>query len=84
MTQDRLFNYAAFGVLMIATFLGFQSVWGLLFLFWTIPNFRHGRAFLLSSVTRFQDPILFWLIQIVWIVFGLFMIAADFFPAYVS
>lgn len=82
MTLDRFFNHVAFVVLMIATFLGFQSVWGLLFIYWTVPNFRHGQAFLLYPVTRSQDPFQFWLIQIAWIVFGLYMIAADFFPTY--
>ena len=81
MTSARLRNYLAFAVLMVATAFGFQSPWGLLFLYWTIPNFYSGRAFLLSDVTREDDPILFWLIQIAWVVLGLMLIALDFFPA---
>lgn len=81
MKQDRLLNYITFAVLMVATAMGFQSLWGLLFLYWTIPNFYSGHAFLLSDVTRDEDPILFWLIQIAWIVLGLFMLLGDFFPS---
>lgn len=80
MTQSRILNYATFAVLMVATAMGYQSLWGLLFLYWTIPNFYSGHAFLLSDVTRDEDPILFWLIQIAWVVLGLMMIAADFLP----
>ncbi len=80
MTQARLLNYATFAALMIATALGYQSLWGLLFLYWTIPNFYSGHAFLLSDVTRDDDPVLFWLIQIAWVVLGLMLVALDFFP----
>ncbi|MEP1199056.1 hypothetical protein [Tateyamaria sp.] len=80
MTQARLLNYATFAALMIATALGYQSLWGLLFLYWTIPNFYSGHAFLLSDVTRDDDPILFWLIQIAWVVLGLMLVALDFIP----
>lgn len=81
MTRTRLFNYVTFAALMVATALGYQSLWGLLFLYWTIPNFYSGHAFLLSDVTREDDPILFWLIQVAWVALGLMMIALDFLPA---
>lgn len=80
MTQARRLNYVTFAVLMIATALGYQSPWGLMFLYWTIPNFQSGHAFLLSDVTRDDDPILFWLIQIAWAVLGLMLVALDFIP----
>lgn len=83
MKQDRLLNYITFAILMVATAMGFQSLWGLLFLYWTIPNFYSGHAFLLSDVTRDQDPILFWLIQIAWIVLGVMMLVGDFLPGWV-
>ena len=80
MTQARALNYVTFAVLMISTVLGYQFLWGLLFLYWTIPNFYSGHAFLLSDVTLEDDPVLFWLIQIAWIVLGLMLVALDFFP----
>ena len=80
MTQARALNYVTFAVLMISTVLGYQFLWGLLFLYWTIPNFYSGHAFLLTDVTRDDDPVLFWLIQIAWVVLGLMLVALDFFP----
>ena len=81
MTQARALNYATLAALMVATALGYQFLWGFLFLYWTILNFHSGHAFLLSEVTRDDDPILFWLIQIAWVVLGLMLVALDFFPA---
>lgn len=82
MPNQRLLNYIIFAILMVATALGYQSLWGLLFLYWTIPNFFSGHAFLLSDVTRAEDPLLFWLIQIAWVTLGLMMIAADVLPGW--
>ena len=65
---------------MVTTVLGYQALWGLLFMFWTIPNFYSGHALLLTDVTRDEDPILFWLIQLAWVALGLSMIAIDFLP----
>ena len=84
MTQTRLLNYVAFAALMISTLLGFQSLWGLLFLYWTIPSVQAGRTFLLSDVTRDDDPVLFWLIQVAWVVLGLMLVAIEFFPSKVA
>ena len=78
MNRQTLINYIAFGVLMVSTALGFQSVWGLIFLYWTIPNFYLDHAFLISDVTKAETPLLFWLVQIAWVVLGLLLIATDF------
>ena len=77
MNRKRVINVVAFVALMASTALGFQSLWGVLFLYWTVLNLTTGHAFLISEVTRAQDPILFWLIQVAWVVFGLMLIAAD-------
>ncbi|QFT75340.1 MULTISPECIES: hypothetical protein [unclassified Ruegeria] len=80
MTRKRQLNYITFAALMVTTVLGYQTLWGLLFMFWTIPNFYSGHALLLTDVTRDEDPILFWLIQLAWVALGLSMIAIDFLP----
>ena len=64
MSHSRVLNYVTFLLLMLTTALGYQSLCGLMFIYWTIPNFYSGHAFLLSDVTHEEDPILFWLVQI--------------------
>lgn len=75
--NTRLLNYCAFIALMISTAFGYQFLWGLLFLYWTVPNFYSGHAFLLSDVKRSDDPILFWAVQIAWIVLGAWLVVSD-------
>lgn len=76
----RVLNYTAFVVLMASTALGYQFLWGLLFLYWTIPSFASGHAFLLSDVMRDEDQMLFWAVQIAWIVLGVLLVASDIYP----
>lgn len=80
MTQRNAFNYLAFVILMASTAMGYQSLWALMFLYWTIRSFATGYVFLLSETSRQEDPLLFWLIQITWLVLAALMIAADFYP----
>ncbi|MEX0366370.1 MAG: hypothetical protein AB3N22_09905 [Ruegeria sp.] len=82
MTQIRALNYIAFAALMGTTALGYQSLWGLLFLYWTVQSYHTGYAFLLSDVTREEDPVLYWLILIAWTVFGILLVMADFLPGW--
>ena len=77
MNNSRTLNYVAFAVLMISTILGYMLLWGVLFVFWAVLNFRSGHAFLLTDVPRRTDPLLFWFIQIAWVSLGLIIIAQD-------
>ncbi|MEX3007778.1 hypothetical protein [Hoeflea sp. TYP-13] len=76
----RVSNYIAFAALMVSTALGYWFVWGLLFVYWAIPSFYSGHAFLLTDVVRDEDPALFWLVQIAWIVLGALLVMHDVFP----
>jgi len=78
--NKRVLNYVTFVVLMMSTAMGYQFLWGLLFLYWAIPNFYSGHAFLLTDVTRDTDPILFWAVQVAWVVFGVLLVVSDLFP----
>lgn len=74
----RFLNTLAFIALLASTAVGLHSLWGVLFLFWTIRNLRTGETFILSTVRRQETPILYWLIQITWLLLALMMIASDF------
>lgn len=71
-------------ILLVTTFNGIYSVWGLLFVFWGIVSIRAGEVFLLETVERNKDPVLYWIISILWIGFGLLYILTDFFPEYLT
>ncbi len=80
----RVLNYSTFVALMVSTALGYQFLWGVLFLYWTVPNFYSGHAFLVSDVRRDEDPVLFWSVQGAWCVLGLSLIVFDFFPNFLG
>ncbi|WP_240138181.1 hypothetical protein [Streptomyces sp. MUM 178J] len=78
---SRAVNYAAFAALVVTTWLGYQFLWGLLFIWWIAPSLRTGRAFLVAEVNRHEDAFLFWLIVILFAALGGLMVGADAFPA---
>lgn len=82
MSIPRLVNYTVLPVLLVAAVLGLYWVWGLLFLWWLVPSIMTGQTALVFDISRDQDPVLFWIVAILWAVFGLMMIAASVFPAY--
>ncbi len=82
MSYARTANYIALPVLLAAAILGYYWVWGLLFLWWTIPTILNGQAFLVFEINRDDDPVLFWAIVCLWALSGLMMLAASLFPQY--
>ncbi len=82
MSHTRTANYIALPVLLAAAVLGYYWVWGLLFLWWTIPTILNGQAFLVFEINRNDDPVLFWAIVCLWALSGLMMLAASLFPQY--
>lgn len=81
MKRLQIANYIVFALLMISILLGYQFLWGLLFLYWTVIGISSGQAFLLTDVFRATEPVLFWCIQVAWIVLGLFLLLGDVFPS---
>ncbi|WP_421703088.1 hypothetical protein [Aliiroseovarius sp.] len=82
MSRSRLINYLALPVLLAAAVTGLYWVWGLLFLWWLVPSIATGLAHFVFEVDRDQDPILFWIVVVMWAAFGLMLIAASLFPQY--
>jgi hypothetical protein len=58
-----------------AAFLNVQAFWGILFLVWTWPALRSGRADFVEPVTRRTQPIMYWAIIGTWLVLSLWLIA---------
>lgn len=82
MNRERVLNYIALPVLMLAVVLSQYWVWGLMFLWWLVPSVMGGEVNLISGIRRDEDPILFWAVAVLWAGFGIMMIAASLFPRY--
>jgi hypothetical protein len=63
----------------IAVFLNWQWLWGVLFLFWIIPDFFTGETSFIEPIERQENPILYWTILLTWLVLSLYLLATLFF-----
>ncbi|MEP1330700.1 hypothetical protein [Pseudophaeobacter sp.] len=82
MSRTRLINYLALPVLLLGAVFGYYWIWGLLFLWWLVPSVMTGQTALVFDIQRDEDPVLFWVVVIIWALFGVMMIAASLFPTY--
>ncbi|PSL19126.1 VOC family protein [Shimia abyssi] len=67
---------ALLGLLCIwlAVFFDLQAFWGVLFLIWTWPALRSGRADFLEPIDRRARPMLYWLTIGTWLVLSVWLI----------
>ena len=72
----------ALPVLVVATINNLYSIWGVLFIYWGLRSLFSGDVYLVESIERDKNPILFWIITAMWIGFGILYIFADFYPEY--
>ena len=80
--KKQLPNLIALAVIYVAVLAGWQSVWGVLFIMWTIPALVSGEVHLITRVRKRENPLLFWSIIITWIGLSLFLLFADLIPAF--
>ena len=61
----------------IAVVLEIDAFWGVLFLLWTWPAIRTGRADFIEPVFRESQPLLYWGLATTWVALSLWMILAS-------
>lgn len=55
-----------------------QWVWGVLFLFWVIPDLRSGTTYFIEPVERSSHPLEYWAIVSSWIIMSLLSLSTLF------
>ena len=81
MTRHQGINALVLIGLISALFMNWTWPWGLLFLYWTLPACYSGETFLVGTLHRKDEPLLFWLVVVLWISLGLLMILLDAAPS---
>ena len=71
---------AALAVLLAATYLDWHWVWGLFFIYWTITAIVTRQTFIVQTVRRDENPILFWVVCVAWLALAALVILYDLFP----
>lgn len=59
----------------LAVLFDVPAFWGLLFLIWTLPALKSGRADFIEPVGRDRQPVMYWAMITTWIVLSLWLIA---------
>ena len=77
MGNFKWFTAAAIVILVAATYVEWLWVWGVLFVYWAAVSIYSGDAFVVETVERADNALLFWLITAMWGGFGLWYIWAD-------
>lgn len=73
-TSNSSFQWRPFIALIgvyVIFIMGWQWAWGILFLYWVIPDMFRGVTYFIEPVERQNNPFLFWLIVISWILMSL-------------
>ena len=63
------------GFLYAALFLEIEWIWGVLLLFWVIPDIYFGHTYFIEPILRPINPFLFWIIILTWMGLGGYMLA---------
>ena len=77
----RWINIVVLAVLLIAIWMDWLWIWGILFIYWAVPSLLTGETHLVGSVPREEQPVIFWLVTALWIGLGVLAILWDLAPA---
>jgi len=66
-------------IIYLATIFDWTWMWGLLFWYWAIPGLFSGETYFMERVGRKEEPILFWVIMVSWVLIGGFFMVVAFY-----
>ena len=69
-------------LVFLSLVMNWQWLWGVLFIFWVIPDLMSGFTYFMEPVERKANPFVYWTIIITWIGLSVYMIGAHFYPEY--
>ena len=56
----------------VAIFMNWEWMWGILFLYWVIPDLFSGVTYFVEPIHKKTDSNLYWIIVVSWIVLALY------------
>ena len=65
-------------IMYIAIIMNWKWAWGILFLFWVIPNILSGITYFIEPIEKKEQPLLYWIIIISWILMALYSVSTVF------
>ena len=77
LNRTKIPTVVALLALLAATAIGWYWVWGLFFLYWAIAAIVTGQVFVVQTVYRSENPVLFWAIAATWLILSAMSIFFD-------
>ncbi|MBA6157320.1 hypothetical protein H3Z83_12450 [Tenacibaculum sp. S7007] len=65
-------------LMYIAILMNWEWAWGILFLFWVIPDIFSGVTYFIEPISRKENTILYWVIIISWILMAVYSLSTLF------
>ena len=62
-------------LMYIAILMNWEWAWGVLFMFWVIPNLFSGITYFIEPISKKENPKTYWVIIISWIFMALFSLS---------
>ena len=60
--------------LTVILYPGYQWLWGVLFLYWVIPDLFTGSTYFIEPIHRNVNPVLYWLIVLTWLALSAYIL----------
>lgn len=76
MMRQKWKALSGLGLIAIGLVMDWYWIWGILFLVWAINDVRSRRTHLLEDVTRAENPVLYWVIVVLWICLAFYALSS--------
>ncbi|MEM7214120.1 MAG: hypothetical protein AAF423_01155 [Pseudomonadota bacterium] len=74
------FTVASLILALIAIAMGWYWPWGILLLKWIWDSFSSGETYFVEKLNREENAVLFWVINLMWLIFAIAAFAYEFRP----
>ena len=64
--------------LTVVLYPNYQWIWGVLFIYWVIPDLLSGTTHFIERIERRQNPILYWIIVVTWLAMATYIFVEAF------
>ena len=65
-------------LMYIAILINWGWAWGILFLFWVVPDIFSGVTYFIEPVSKNENPVLYWIIIFSWILMAVYSLSTLF------
>ena len=76
--QKKWRTIIALVIMYVAIIMDWQWVWGVLFLFWVIPDIFSGVTYFIEPIDKINNNLLYWIIVFSWILMAIYSLSTLF------